>query len=324
MIDLNILWVAAICLVLERLYFWVAEKYNIVDKPNHRTLHEAHTVRGGGVIFPVSVLLYALFFGTEDWRFLAGLVLVSVISFIDDLGHVKGLLRFLGQAIALSLVLWQLDFFSLVPLWFITVLIVSAGILNAYNFMDGINGITGGYSLIAVLSLFYLNIFMVEFTSNALLLCIMTGLLIFNFFNFRKNARCFAGDIGSVSIAFIIVFFLLKLIVVTSNPVFILLLAVYGVDSVLTIVHRLLKKENIFEAHRSHLFQVLVYYGKLSHLHVSSIYMIIQLLLNFLVIYSLSQSFSFQIFLSLAILLILSVIYVLLKRYYLNPPVRMN
>ncbi len=253
----------------------------------------------------------------EDWRFLAGLLLVSVISFIDDLGHVKSFIRFLGQAIAIGLLLWQLQWMDLGWVWAILALIISAGVLNAYNFMDGINGITGGYSLVAVLSLFYINNYQVEFTSNSLLVTLLMALLVFNFFNFRKKAVCFAGDVGSVSIAFIIIFFILKLIVLTSNPAFIMLLAIYGVDSVLTIIHRLTKKENIFEAHCSHLFQMMVSHGKYAHLQVSLLYMIVQLFINSMIVLSLGQSIPFQVFLSLAILLVLAVVYVATKRYFL-------
>jgi len=84
-------------------------------------------------------------------------------------------------------------------------LIVCVGIINAYNFMDGINGITGGYSLSVLLPLIYLNT-TDNFISQDYLYVVGMSLLVFCFFNFRKKAKCFAGDVGSISIAFILPF----------------------------------------------------------------------------------------------------------------------
>ena len=112
--------------------------------------------------------------------------------------------------------------------------------------MDGINGITGGYSLILFLTLLWINKYQVQFVDESLLLVIIISLPVFNFFNFRKKAACFAGDIGSISMAFIVCFLLTKLIFKTAQPLYILLLVVYGIDAVFTIIIRLLKKENVF------------------------------------------------------------------------------
>jgi len=178
----------------------------------------------------------------------------------------------------------------------IPVYILVIGTINAYNFMDGINGITGAYSLITILSLYFINESQISFTLSEWLIVAALSLLVFNFFNFRKKAKCFAGDVGSVSMAFIIIFFLLLLILKTGDIKYIGLLLVYGLDSISTILFRLIRRENIFEAHRSHFYQYLANVKGLPHLWVSALYMVVQLLVNVLIIYSEWNSVTFLIF----------------------------
>ena len=134
--------------------------------------------------------------------------------------------------------------------WIVLVaLIVCVGITNAYNFMDGINGITGGYSLAVLAPLVYLNA-KDGFIEMSYLYIIGLSLIVFCFFNFRKKAKCFAGDVGSITIAFILLFALGRLILQTGDFAYIIFLAVYGADSILTICHRIQLHENLGEAHR--------------------------------------------------------------------------
>lgn len=104
----------------------------------------------------------------------------------------------------------------------------------------------------------------------------LCAVLVFSFFNFRKQARCFAGDVGSVSIAFVILFLIGSLIIKTENFSWLVLLAVYGVDSVLTIIHRLMLHENIGLPHRKHLYQIMANELRIPHVTVSLVYMIAQ------------------------------------------------
>jgi len=298
-------------------YFRVAARHNIVDKPNHRTLHDGAIIRGGGVVFPVSVLLYALVFRDFNVYLLIGLIMVSTLSFLDDLNHIPTVLRIIIQFVAVSLITYDVFYTEIYWAWFPLALILAVGVLNAYNFMDGINGITGGYSFVTVISLIVLN-GQYNFMADALLWSVLTALIVFNYFNFRKKAVCFAGDVGSISIAFIILYALFHLVSATHNLVYILLLSVYGVDSVLTIIQRIIKKENIFEAHRSHLFQVVVFNGKKPHLLVSLSYMIVQAFINYLIITNGHHSFLTQLLLSLIILLALALVYFILKKAYLK------
>jgi UDP-GlcNAc:undecaprenyl-phosphate GlcNAc-1-phosphate transferase len=277
-----------ILVACELTYFRIADRYNIIDKPNHRSSHTAITIRGGGVIFPLSAILWFLFFGFQYPLVICGLILITFISLIDDLKDISRSLRLLFHLVAVSLAFWQLNLFHFN--WYVIALsyIMVVGVINAYNFMDGINGITGVYSLILFATLLWVNQFQVSFISNDLLISLIIGVLVFNFFNFRKKAKCFAGDVGSVSLAFIISFLLLKLILQTDQLFYILLLAVYGIDAVFTIMVRLRKGENIFKAHRLHLYQLLANEKKVDHRIVSSIYGVIQLAANVFIVYGIS------------------------------------
>lgn len=299
-----------ILIVAELAYFRIADRYNIIDKPNHRSSHQEITIRGGGVIFPLSVILWFPFFGFQYPLVVLGLVLITLISFVDDLKDISRSIRLLFHLIAVSLAFYSLNIFALD--WYLVVLsyIMVVGIINAYNFMDGINGITGIYSLVLFATLGWINQYQVQFVNPGLIISLIIGVLIFNFFNFRKRAKCFAGDVGSVSLAFVVVFLLFKLILQTDQLLYILLLSVYGVDAVFTIIIRLGLGENIFQAHRLHLYQLLANEQKLDHRLVSVGYGFVQLLVNLMVIYSIING---SLSLGLKVLLLLAVFYVAIR-----------
>ena len=301
--------------VLELIYFKIADRYNIIDKPNHRSAHTEITLRGGGIVFPIAFLM---FFITSTWGKLVhlplhdqvaenqnellfgiGLLLLCTISFLDDLYDLSSKIRIVFHFISVTLLLAFLNAFVLLPIWAIPVLfILIIGILNAYNFMDGINGITGLYSLVTLLSLLYVNQNMVSFVDRDFIIYPVLACLVFLFFNFRKKAKCFMGDIGSMGIAFWVVALIGLLMMKTGEIKWILFLAVYGVEVISTILERLKLKENIFEAHRRHLYQLLANEKKISHLKVSALYAVVQLIVNAIVIFSnLSQNVIFVIIL---------------------------
>ena len=262
--------------VAELFYFRVADKCNIIDKPNQRSSHTRITLRGGGIIFYFGALA---FFLTSEWAypwFMIALTLITVISFVDDIRSTSQRLRLVFHFTAMALMFYQWGLFSL-PWWTIVVaLIICTGIINAYNFMDGINGITGGYSLVILVSLAYVNAEVISFTEQDFIYTMICSVLVFDFFNFRKRAKCFAGDVGSVSIAFVVLFLIGSLIFQTKDFSWLVLLVVYGVDSVLTIVHRLLLHENISMPHRKHLYQIMANELKIPHVVVSLTYMLVQ------------------------------------------------
>lgn len=298
---------------LELIYFKSAKYFNIIDEPNERSLHSHITIRGGGVVFWSTGLTYFFY---SDFRypfFIIGLCIVSFISLLDDIFTISNLYRIPFQFIGISLLLYQFNLFESSYLFSIILLIIGVGIVNAYNFMDGINGITGGYSIVIIAALLYVNNFYKNFIDNNFIIFVLVSLVIFNFFNFRKNAVCFAGDVGSISIAFIILFLIMKISILDNNPIYILFLGVYGVDSVLTIMHRIILKQNIFKAHRIHLFQVIVYNKKIPHLLMSSVYMIVQTVICWTIINSLKKALISQLWGGVGIIFILVLIYILVK-----------
>ena len=300
-------------IIIELIYFRVAERFSIIDKPNARSLHTTITIRGGGIIFLVSILFYFIYSNFEYPLFFLGIIVIGLVSFLDDIFTLPNRYRLPFQFLAIILILVELHFFTN-PIWIcVIVTIIGVGIINAYNFMDGINGITGGYSTIVVGALWFINNYHVKFIEDNFLILTLLGLMVFNYFNFRTKAQCFAGDVGSISIAVIILFLLLKLILQEQNLIYILFLSVYGVDSVLTIIHRLFLKENIFKAHRHHLFQVLVHNLKVPHLLMSSTYMLIQGVICCIIVFNLKYSLNIQLVTGFILILLLVILYIITK-----------
>ncbi|WP_302900361.1 glycosyltransferase family 4 protein [Mucilaginibacter sp. BT774] len=256
------------------LYFPIAEHYNIIDHPNERSSHSAVTIRGGGVIFLFAALT-AVIMHPAYWLPVLALFIVGIISFIDDRITLSSKIRLLVHLIATTLFFVYLGVFSRPIYESLFLYFVVIGIINAYNFMDGINGITGCYSLVVLAGLQYVNL-KLSFIEKDMIWLPMIACGVFLYFNFRKKARCFAGDVGSITIAFWIVMLLIKLILVTNNWSYILVLSVYGTDSVLTIIHRIWLKQNVFKPHRLHLYQIMANERKMSHLWVSFGYMLLQ------------------------------------------------
>lgn len=299
------LLVIALLFVAELLYFRIADKYNIIDKPNERSSHTRITLRGGGIIYWVAALLYVLFNPSETagW-FLAGITLMAGVSFWDDIKGLGQMIRLLFHLLAMTCAFYLANVFGVYPWWAIVIgYIVFIGIVNAYNFMDGVNGITGLYTLAILLPMIYVNNCVRAFTENDFLLFPLLASVVFLFFNFRKQAKCFAGDVGSVGIAFWIVTLLLLLIIKTQSLIWIGFLLVYGVDTVCTILHRLYLKQNIMEAHRLHFYQILANECKMNHRKVSLIYFTTQLICSTLII-TLYPTLGWWIFLVLAVTLV--------------------
>ena len=308
--------IIVILFVCELAYFAIADKYNIIDKPNLRSSHTSITLRGGGIIFLIGTWIWAAFFGLQYGWFMAGLTLVGMISFIDDIHPLDNKIRLLGQFAAMMMLFANLGFYNAIGWWMvIPALIVCVGILNAFNVMAGINGITGGYALSVIIPIIYLNQKM-QFINMPFLIVTAISLLVFCFFNFRKKAKCFAGDVGSVSIAVIVIFGLGRLIMATKDPVYLLFIAVYGADSILTIVHRIMLHENLGVAHRKHAYQLMANELKIPHVFVSLLYTGLQLAVSFGLILCIRYEWLYFI----AVVFLLALIYILFikSKYYLH------
>ncbi|MCD8164908.1 MAG: glycosyltransferase family 4 protein [Bacteroides sp.] len=298
---------------VELLYFRIATCFNIIDKPNSRSSHNYITLRGGGVIFYFGALTWFLLNHFEYTWFIIGLSLISLVSFVDDIKSISARARLLIHFISMLFLFYQWDLFSL-SWWLLPVaLILCIAILNAYNFMDGINGMTGGYSLVVLLSLIYINHSVVYFIEPSFLYTVTLSVVVFNFFNFRKRARCFAGDVGSISVAFIIIFLIGKLILLTGDISWIILLVVYGIDASLTIIHRLLLRENISQPHRKHMYQLMANELKIPHYQVALIYMGTQAL--FTLAYLVFRNYPY-IFLIFTILTLTRIYIAFMNKYF--------
>lgn len=268
------------------LYFRIADHYHIIDLPNARSSHTGVIIRGGGIIYLFAAAI-AFIWDMSYWMPILGIFVIGVISFLDDRHTLSSRIRTLFHLIAVTLLFIYLQVFSTWSIFgCIALYILVIGIINAYNFMDGINGITGAYSLVVLAGLQYVNLRQVPFMDAQMIWLPMLASVVFLYFNFRPKAKCFAGDVGSVTVAFWIIFLLFSLIFQTHNWTYILFLAVYGVDTVLTIMHRLLRKENIFEGHRLHFYQLLANEHGVPQLWISSGYALLQLLIICLVVFT--------------------------------------
>jgi len=306
-----------ILFTLELLYFKVADHFNIIDKPNERSSHSIVTLRGGGIIVYFAILIYFIHSGfLYPWFFL-GLTLMTIVSFMDDIFTLSNKIRLLVHFTSVFLMAYQLDI-STIP-WYSLIIgfVIVVGVINAYNFMDGINGITACYSLSVGGLLLIVNQDL-GFVERDLLICTLMGVLVFAFFNFRARAKCFAGDVGSVAIAYILLYAIGSLILKTGNLIYFLFLAVYGVDTIWTIARRLYMKENIFDAHRSHLYQFLGNEAGMNKLLVSFLYGVIQFGIGYFVIYFAKKDFQTQLIFALMLIIGLSIGYLIVKTFIIR------
>ena len=274
-------------LIAELLYFRIADKCNIIDKPNERSSHSTIVLRGGGIIFLIGVWIWSAFFGFQYPWFLLGLTLVASISFVDDIRSLPDSVRLIAQFTAAAMAFYQLGILHWSMWWIILLaLIVYVGATNVINFMDGINGITAGYSLAVLIPLALVNMDDI-FVEQSLIISTILASLVFCIFNFRPKgkAKCFAGDVGSIGIAFIILFLLGNVMIETTDITWLIFLLVYGVDGCLTIVHRIMLHENLGEAHRKHAYQIMANELKVGHVKVALLYMVMQLVISLGFIY---------------------------------------
>jgi UDP-N-acetylmuramyl pentapeptide phosphotransferase/UDP-N-acetylglucosamine-1-phosphate transferase len=293
---------------IELIYFKIADRYNIIDKPNNRSSHTAITLRGGGIIFPIA-LIVSYFLGYVSWEIALAVVLVGMVSFIDDIKPLSQLPRFASHVLAVGLVFYDLNLFA-ESLWLMPVIFVlMIGWVNAFNFMDGINGITVLYALTAIVSF---SLLPAHISSLPVLITMGLSCVVFGIFNLRKKAKTFAGDVGSISMALFLGYFMIKTILDTNEIGYILLFSVYGIDAIITIFIRLKNKENIFQPHRSHLYQYLANEMGYSQVLVSIIYAGMQLIVNSLVIYKVGQG-NLSVLFILVSLLILTLFYVIAR-----------
>lgn len=316
--------IAALLVVCELVYFKIADHFNIIDKPNARSSHTKVVLRGGGIIFTIALWIWSIWYGFPEPWLLAAVTLAAAVSFVDDIHSLPDSLRLVVQFVAMAMILYPVCIGTAFPVWLqvlilIAALIVSVGAANIFNFMDGINGITGGYALAMVIPLFLLNR-KYAFMDESLLVVMGISLVVFCFFNFRTKARCFAGDVGSIGMAVFLAYCVSRLMYVTGDVTWIVLYLLYGVDGVLTICHRILLHENLGKAHRKHVFQLMANELKMPHVVVSAIYMVLQLIVSLVAVYLIPDTVVAHWIYLAAVCVVFGLGYILfkMKYYYLH------
>ena len=322
--------ILVLLLVLELAYFKIADKFNIIDKPNERSSHSTIVLRGGGIIFAISMIVWSLtpfpsptgegsiMYIAEYWPFILGLLLIAGVSFIDDIHSLPDSVRLVAQFVAMALMFWNMGLMEWSLWWVVPIaLFFCIGATNIINFMDGINGITGAYALAMLIPILLLNREM-GFIEESYLIVAIIGLLVFSFFNFRPKgkAKCFAGDVGSIGIAFIVLFALGKLMLATEDVTYVIFFLLYGADGSMTIFHRIMLHENLGQAHRKHAFQLMSNELKIGHVKVSLIYMVLQLAVSLGFIYLIPNTTVAHWIYFICMCVVFALAYILFMRKY--------
>ena len=308
-----------ILLALEVVYFRIADRCNIIDKPNERSSHSTIVLRGGGIIFMLGLWIWAAFYGFGYPWFVVAVTLIAGVSFVDDIRSLPDSVRLVAQFVAMGLMFYQMDMLHW-EMWWVVILalIVSVGATNIINFMDGINGITGGYALASLIPIYILNKEM-GFVEESLVVTVILADVVFCLFNFRPKgkAKCFAGDVGSIGIAFILLFMIGQLIMRTGDVTYLVFLLVYGVDGCLTIIHRIMLHENLGEAHRKHAYQLMANELKIGHVKVSLLYMGLQLMVSLGFVFIVPDTVLAHWIYLIGAIIVLAIAYVMfMKKYY--------
>ena len=330
---MNYIIIFLLVLSAELVYFKIADKFNIIDKPNERSSHSSIVLRGGGVIFTLAMVAWAVMMVVqgessnvvEYLPFMVGLLLVAGVSLWDDIRSLPDSVRLVAQFAAMALMFWSMGIMHW-NMWWIVILasIVCVGATNVINFMDGINGITAGYALAVLVPLALVNEMPDQdghiggFIEQSYLIVAILGVLVFCLFNFRPKgkAKCFAGDVGSIGIAFIMLFAIGCLIVQTQDMIYLIFLLVYGIDGCLTICHRIMLHENLGKAHRKHAYQLMANELKIGHVKVSTLYMLMQLVVSLCFIYVCPDSVAAHWGYLVGATVVMGVAYILFKKKY--------
>lgn len=302
-----------ILLLVLLIYQRFAIKFGIVDKPNERSSHTHVTVRGGGILFPIAAILWWLVFDFHHTWMVLGIIVISGISMLDDMYTISSRIRFGIQFLALTMAFYDLDVFTQIHWAGLPFLyFISLGIINAINFMDGINGITGLYGLVFLGSLLAVNTYKELFDANLIHYEIL-AICVFLLFNLRKKALMFAGDIGSISLAYLMIYFLTQWYLAEPTWTIILFLAIYGIDAFLTILKRLKNRENVLKPHRSHLYQLFANQAKKDHVIISLVYAILQIGVNFFLF--INPQTTPSAYTGIALLVVLGAIYLVIRTF---------
>lgn len=298
---------------MEWLYLRVGRATGLLTGTSDKKLRP---VVGGGIIF-LPALLWgwsSLPISTTATVTALSILLLGGISFADDLRPIGVAPRLVIQLVAIvaPLITCALSqaphsllsgASALLTIPLITIYI--AGFANAYNFMDGINGITALYSLVVLGTLPLIGV------PLPLVWPLIAATAVFTFCNLRRNALCYAGDIGAILMGAAIA----SMILLTPCPLSALVIvSLYLTDAALTICSRLLCRQNIFRRHRRHIYQLLHYRLGVPSVPVAAAYAIVQAIINMIYIWMLCAYPSAAAWMSAATFIILIIIWIYLYR----------
>jgi Fuc2NAc and GlcNAc transferase len=246
---------------------------SLIDVPNNRSSHVVPTPRGGGVSIVLSFMLLLPVLGYSEvlswhsiWALLGAGAGVAIIGFLDDHGHIAARWRLLGHFGAAAWVLFWLGGLAPITLFGVTVdlgwlgsvlaVLYLVWMLNLYNFMDGIDGLASLEAIsvcIGAALLYWLSGSQYLIWAPLLLAFAVAGFLYWNF----PPARIFMGDAGSGFLGIVLGTLSLQGAWEHSDLFWgwLILLGAFIVDATVTLIHRLLRREKVYEAHRSHAYQ---------------------------------------------------------------------
>ncbi len=275
----------------------------LLDIPNERSSHKQPTPRGGGLGFVIAFLFVGIVCGILSYYFpdllinnnlnekplLMGLILtpLAITGIIDDKKNLSSLTRYTVQLLTAILIIINFDYLHtyLLENWsfigtIIEIIITIIGItamINFYNFMDGLDGIVAG---VTAVQLAFISLYFQQYS----LLILVAALMGFLYWNWSP-AKIFMGDVGSTFLGAIVAIAILSQNNMTDSFSMIIITLPLTADAVYTIFCRLIRRENIFQAHRSHIYQRLHQSGW-THSQVTISYIIITLVMEMLIIFS--------------------------------------
>lgn len=263
---LALLIAGAACGALTPIVIVGLRKAGTFDLPNDRSSHTEVLPRGGGIAIAVSVFVALLVAGSGDGTIIQLLLIalaLAALGLLDDRRGMSAIIRLgiqLLAGVAVGLVVGRASDYSAILL--ISSVIVMVYGINAFNFMDGINGISSTHGALFALVLAVELLHLGERDGGILAIALVGANLAFLPYNFPK-ARVFLGDVGSYFSGGLLAALAVYAVALGAN--FVLVLSVFGyyiVDTATTIAVRIRERANIFEAHRDHLYQLIVRSGR--------------------------------------------------------------
>lgn len=305
-----------------------ALKKGILDMPNARSSHKIATPRGGGLGFVIPFLFSIIVLGffnllsvSISFALIGGGTLVAVLGWLDDKSGLTARVRAVFQFLAATWAVFWLGGFSTMSIGFaelqlswigsIVAVIGTVWMINLYNFMDGIDGIAGSEAVSVAVICGLLLLWQQSSGLAAVIFLFAASVLGFLVWNWPP-AKIFMGDVGSAFLGFI--FAVMAMWSEQSGAVpliiWIMLLGVFVIDATITLIKRLGRGEKLYEAHRSHVYQLAVQAGY-SHKQVTSTVLLINLLLGIIAVVALTYS-NYLLGISIGTAILLIVVHIML------------